>query len=171
MKLSDHRLGRASVYCTLGVPGFIVTARAAAAQGTADQGPPETAIIGILIVGWLIYVIPSIIAFWRKHPNRWLILVVNIVFGATGLGWLGSFVWACSALHLGSNEQETAGTSADLFADQPVSVSQVDPVLKEHSAVSRHADTVERLTQLQALRDSGAIDDEEFAALKLKLLD
>ncbi len=36
-----------------------------------------------------LYFVPSIVAFRRQHPNRWPIFVVNVVFGGTGLGWLG----------------------------------------------------------------------------------
>ncbi|WP_246441518.1 superinfection immunity protein [Aminobacter aganoensis] len=29
--------------------------------------------------------IPTIVAFWRRHPNRWVILLLNIFLGATGI--------------------------------------------------------------------------------------
>src|ERR1043166_2373651 len=41
----------------------------------------------------LIYPLPAIIAFHRRHRNRWLILVINIAFGATMIGWLIALVW------------------------------------------------------------------------------
>lgn len=36
-------------------------------------------------VGFLLHAIPSIIAFRRDHSNRFVILVVNITLGGTGI--------------------------------------------------------------------------------------
>ena len=41
-----------------------------------------------------LYLLPTFIAFSRDHRNRWIIFIVNIVFGATVLGWLIALVWA-----------------------------------------------------------------------------
>jgi len=128
------------------------------------------ALVGVLIVAWFIYIIPSIIAFGRKHPNRWLILVVNVVFGATGLGWLGSLVWACSALHLDPTASNGAASSDDLFAEDAAPAQSDSSTANDQNARTTQTDPIERLTQLQALRDSGALDDNEFMALKRKLL-
>ncbi|WP_406873611.1 superinfection immunity protein [Aminobacter sp. P9b] len=35
-------------------------------------------IIAGLIILAVIYMIPTIVAFWRGHPNRWVILLLNI---------------------------------------------------------------------------------------------
>jgi hypothetical protein len=56
-----------------------------------SQPPDDIALlisltIGFLIVG-IIYIMPSIVAFRRNHPNRWIILVVNLAFGGTIIGW------------------------------------------------------------------------------------
>ena len=36
----------------------------------------------------------TIVAFNRGHRNRWVIMIINIVFGATLLGWLIAIIWA-----------------------------------------------------------------------------
>ena len=41
-----------------------------------------------------LFLLPTFIAFSRDHRNRWIIFIVNIVFGATVLGWLIALVWA-----------------------------------------------------------------------------
>lgn len=54
-------------------------------------------IIYILLAFILIlflYFLPAFLAFSRNHRNRWVILIVNIVFGVTILGWLIALVWA-----------------------------------------------------------------------------
>lgn len=55
-----------------------------------------TAVIGLFIVliGLAFYFIPTIIAFWRGHAYRWVILAINVFAGWTGLGWLTITVWS-----------------------------------------------------------------------------
>ena len=48
----------------------------------------------LLLIGPLVYFLPSIIAFRRKHRNRVAILVINIFLGFTGIGWVAALVWA-----------------------------------------------------------------------------
>lgn len=52
------------------------------------------AIIVLLLVAIVIYFIPSLIAFSRKHNNRVAILVCNFLFGWTFLGWGICLVWS-----------------------------------------------------------------------------
>lgn len=51
-------------------------------------------LIVLLIVGFLIYIIPSFIAFARGHSNAVAICVLNILLGWTFLGWVISLVWS-----------------------------------------------------------------------------
>ena len=60
---------------------------AIAAQG--DQVSP----IAVLLL-LLIYFIPTIISMLRSHPNAVAIIVLNILAGWTGLGWLVSLIWS-----------------------------------------------------------------------------
>ena len=48
----------------------------------------------IVLVAVVVYFIPSMVAFSRGHRNRWVIFVINLVFGATLLGWVVALVWA-----------------------------------------------------------------------------
>ncbi|MEE1740246.1 superinfection immunity protein [Streptomyces sp. BE147] len=45
-----------------------------------------TLVLGVL--GAAVYLLPSLIAFNRQTDNRWLVLVINVLFGATFLGWV-----------------------------------------------------------------------------------
>jgi Superinfection immunity protein len=40
------------------------------------------------------FFVPTMIAFRRQHPNRWAITAVNLVFGATVIGWGIALVWS-----------------------------------------------------------------------------
>jgi hypothetical protein len=67
------------------------------------QAPPDDTgfvifmVIALLIAGF-IYILPTIVAFRRDHPNRWIILVINVAFGGTILGWGIALAWALRPL-------------------------------------------------------------------------
>lgn len=46
------------------------------------------------LIGLGVYLLPSLIAFNRAADKRWLVLVVNTVFGASFLGWVVALVLA-----------------------------------------------------------------------------
>lgn len=51
----------------------------------------------IVLAGLVILAItflPSLIAFNRDHEYRWPILIINVFFGWTLLGWVIALVWA-----------------------------------------------------------------------------
>ena len=47
------------------------------------------------LVALLFGVIPAIIAYKRRARNRVAILVLSLLFGFTGIGWIAAFIWAC----------------------------------------------------------------------------
>lgn len=58
-----------------------------------DPTLPIAGIIGIIVI-LFIYILPSIIAAKRDHPNRVAIVFFNIFLGWTFLGWVLAFVWS-----------------------------------------------------------------------------
>jgi Superinfection immunity protein len=44
------------------------------------------------------YLLPSIIAFRRKHLYAWFVLALNLFFGLTGLVWLAMLIWALTGI-------------------------------------------------------------------------
>jgi hypothetical protein len=59
----------------------------------------NTDLIALGIVGIfsaLIYFAPTIIAFNREHGNKYVVLIINIVFGWTLIGWLVAIFIASS---------------------------------------------------------------------------
>ncbi|WP_326660009.1 superinfection immunity protein [Streptomyces sp. NBC_00385] len=55
----------------------------------------EYVMTGLLsLIGLAVYLLPSLIAFHRGTDNRWLVLVINVIFGATFLGWVVALVLA-----------------------------------------------------------------------------
>ncbi|MFJ8673167.1 superinfection immunity protein [Streptomyces sp. NPDC093589] len=41
-----------------------------------------------MTLGFLVYLFPSVVAFRRDSRHRWTVLGINIVAGATFLGWI-----------------------------------------------------------------------------------
>lgn len=52
----------------------------------ADFSPLSALLFGVF--GVALYLLPSLIAFNRGIENRYLVLAVNIIFGASLIGWL-----------------------------------------------------------------------------------
>lgn len=67
-----------------------------------------------LIIG-AIYVAPTFIAFRRNHPNRWIILVINIAFGGTIIGWGIAMVRAMRAAHRVGDASSGGDSGLNLF--------------------------------------------------------
>ena len=57
-----------------------------------------TLLILLALYGGLacLYALPSIIAFRRHHPNRWVILAVNVLLGPPG--WVIALIWVLYAV-------------------------------------------------------------------------
>ncbi len=43
-----------------------------------------------------IYILPTIVAYNRKHNNRLAICILNILGGWFVVGWIVALVWACT---------------------------------------------------------------------------
>jgi hypothetical protein len=68
-------------------------------QATTDPhiGHLILGIVALLAVGAL-YLLPTIIAARRGHHQTAPIVVINVVFGWTLLGWVAALAWAVSAV-------------------------------------------------------------------------
>jgi hypothetical protein len=119
--------------------------------------------IVMLAVFAVIYIAPSWIAFSRGHPNRWLILVINIVFGGTVLGWCVALVWALRAVHV--DPLNSGGQSGlNLFVNDTKKIEVVPAVSLPVTHVSSE------LERLHGLLMKNAISQQEFNTLKATLL-
>lgn len=62
---------------------------------------------GVTIIGFLffaclcimLYFLPTIIAFQRNHHNQLPILLVNLLFGASVIGWIVALIWSTTAIN------------------------------------------------------------------------
>ena len=51
----------------------------------------------LFCLGVVIYLIPSWIAWSRRHRNQGAIGVLNILLGWTVIGWIGALIWSCTS--------------------------------------------------------------------------
>jgi Superinfection immunity protein len=52
----------------------------------------------LMLVGLLIYFLPTVVAYCRRHHQAPAILVLNTLLGWTLIGWVAACVWAATAI-------------------------------------------------------------------------
>lgn len=62
---------------------------------TMNFGVPMVYMWLLMVIAVALYFMPTIVAGYRHHNSLFLIVVLNILFGWTMLGWLLLLVWAC----------------------------------------------------------------------------
>ncbi|MBN9603752.1 MAG: superinfection immunity protein [Afipia felis] len=121
-------------------------------------------IITILLVFIAIYGAPSFVAFRRHHPNRWLILLINTVFGGTIIGWGIAMIWALRAAHRPGSTSSGGESGLNLFINDVKKIDVVDPT------PIPQASAAQELERLHGLLTRGVISQAEFDSLKAKTL-
>jgi hypothetical protein len=145
------------------------------ADGVNDGG--FAILVLLLAVGMcVLYVLPTVIAFRRRHPNRWAILVINIALGSTGIRWLGALVWAFNAVHRPDEPGRSHGgeSGLNLFVNNPKDVCLVGmPHVAGDAGLSGPPSAlavVQELERLGRLRAESCINQVEFERLKAAVL-
>jgi hypothetical protein len=140
-----------------------------AVSTTSSGDDPLGFIIAILIISTgvaLVYGFPSVIAFWNRHPNRWVILLINIVFGGTVIGWLAALIWALNKVHDPIAAGSHGGESGlNIFANDVKRV-QLEPV----APLMQHKDDLKDLERLAKLYTAGHISETEYSSAKTRIL-
>jgi hypothetical protein len=133
-----------------------------------------------IIVGLLVYLVPTFIAFKRGHAYRWVILAIN-VFGAwTGLGWLAIMIWAVwpseqSAIDpiisnvTGIGSRNTGDTLGSVhYSKERGYRHEVDRMVSSDSPLTERQ--LSQLARLGNLKEQGILTEAEFAAEKTRVL-
>ena len=48
----------------------------------------------LIVLIFIFYFLPALIAFLRQHKNKLAIFLLNLLLGWTILGWVGSLIWS-----------------------------------------------------------------------------
>lgn len=134
----------------------------------------EIGFITIIGVAMFIGALPVFIAFLRGHPNRWPILVLTVVAGATLVGCLIALIWSMKAIHRSRGPVVNGGESGlNLFAND-VPRRAIEPKERQLAPLQRAAVPNERvaeeLERLVQLHQTGWLTAKEFASAKSALL-
>lgn len=108
--------------------------------------------IALMCVGLLVFFIPTLVAKSRKHPHLAWIVGANIIFGATGLGWLACLGWALWR----PNPQFAIPVRID---SSPATVAAPD-----------NRQTASKLEELLHLKQSGLISEDEYKQKRSDIL-
>lgn len=108
----------------------------------------------LLLACTVAYFLPTIEAYLRQHRSLTSIGLVNLFLGWTLLGWVAAIAWAC------------AGTSRE--ADRSAKAPPAPTV--STTASKPPASVLDELQKLAALKEQGAITEEEFKTLKEKVI-
>jgi hypothetical protein len=54
---------------------------------------------GLLFINIPLYMLPTIIAGYRVHPNTAAVAVLNFLLGWTGFGWVAALAWSFAKPH------------------------------------------------------------------------
>lgn len=138
------------------------------AYGANDNLDAGIAFVTFFLLLAIVYELPAIIAFFRGHPNRWLILVLCTALAGTGIVWLGCLIWAFKAIHITDDPAGTNGgeSGLNLLANDVQRVRIENPSAPSQNPLASSPDPVERLERLKRLLDEGAIDREQFQRLR-----
>ena len=121
---------------------------------------------------WLLllalFVLPSFIAFRKEHPNRWLILAINIFLGGTGIGWGVALIWALNVVHLSKQPSGSHGgeSGLNLFANDIARVRVEPSMHTDRTAPLSAREALEQIERLERLLEARHISDTEFRTLK-----
>jgi hypothetical protein len=145
-------------------------------------------VILAILIALPLYFLPTIFAFRRKHAYKNIIAVINLIFGLTGLGWAGAMIWAIWPTEktfidplvgnpTGTGERNTgnvygealAGGVQSFFSDEKISkdLKKITGGVKD---IFSSKNIPKELQKLAEIHKSGVINDEEFEALKRKLI-
>lgn len=126
-----------------------------AGVGSSTQASTsDTVIFYLALLG--LYLLPTYEASRRKHPRLVPIALIDVLLGWTVVGWIAAYVWA---LRMPDPEEDDK-----TVVDSPYTV--VDEPASRYPANS----TAEALRELARLHEEGAINEEEFAAAKARVV-
>lgn len=135
----------------------------------------------VLLAAMAAYVAPIVIAFSRRHPNRWVIFGITIFLGGTGLGWFAALIWSLSAVHRSNDPHGSHGgeSGLNITANDPITL-RLEPASSFPPAIAPppltapahplEGDLLDRLERLKRLHDAGAVDDDQFRRMRDRLV-
>ena len=117
---------------------------------------------------FILYFLPTIIAYRRRHAYKGIIFVINLVFGLTGLGWAGSLIWAIFPAEK---------SLIDPFVGNPTGTGMRNAgdtlgsaAYGQTRGVDKESQATKEIREASELFQAGHISESEYKALKRKII-
>ena len=75
---------------------IVVIMALSAGHGNMSATGPALGALSALLIGTLVYFIPSFVAHYNGNPQLGLVFLVNLFLGWSVIGWMAAFVWAAA---------------------------------------------------------------------------
>ena len=127
--------------------------------------------IGIILLVFLLlalYFVPTIIAFRRDHAYKNIILVINLVFGLSGIGWAGSLIWAIFPAEKSLIDPVVGNVTGTGLRNSGDTLGEAS--YAKTRGFENESQKTKQIKEAADLLKSGAINEEEFKALKRRII-
>ena len=119
-----------------------------------------------------VYILPTVIALLRVHPNPGPLIVINLLLGWTLIGWVMALALA---FYRPQTQPEIstgyeAGPNASRTADWSAAIPPPPPPPPPGTALT-DGEVRDRLKRLERLQAEGLLTDDEYAAKRRDVLD
>ena len=119
----------------------------------------------LILLGAIVYIVPTVIAFIKHHKYKWIIFVINLLAGWTGIAWVVAFVWAVwPAKTLLVDPLGDPSGKGGMPTETGKRVSDF-----KNNANPNNTDREDRLLKLFELKEKGAITEKEYIKMKLEI--
>lgn len=121
----------------------------------------------LLVVGFIVYFAPSLVAYGREHPNQTSIFVLNLLLGWTLIGWVCALVWAFTASAPQVSSDGVKATDASTTKNCPFCAEPVrrEAIKCKHCGSVLDESTVTGTAQLSEEKTSSTVTEDQ--AMKL----
>jgi hypothetical protein len=120
-------------------------------------------ILGLFALG--IYLLPSVIAFCRGNSYAAIILLINIFFGWTLIVWVVLFVLAVFP-----KDKSLISPIISPTGNQTMGEHVGNTINEAKAIVKDDNDMYSELEKISRLKQSEAINEEEFSTMKKKIM-
>lgn len=116
-------------------------------------------IVILIILAVFLYFLPSYIGFKRNNPFKWIVFIVNLLFGWTFIVWVVLLIYTAFP-----NKK----TILDPIIDPSGSMSAKE-YGNRFNDLKTHSNKINTIKELYQLKESGAISEQEFNIYRNKL--
>lgn len=131
----------------------------------------------IILIIFISYFFPSIIAIFKGKSNTTAIIILNIFLGWTFVGWIVALVWAFTVdtksqtvvINNNSEQPIKSNNSKNIKTDVSANNLEISPNIIKAKIIS-HQEKIENLEKLKKLLDANILTQQEFEEQKAQIL-